>query len=45
MNRELLRPAILALGMVIAGLLVGGGFARGRAADRYVTVKGISERE
>lgn len=45
MNRDLLRPAILALGMVIAGLLVGGGFARGRAADRYVTVKGISERE
>ena len=45
MNRDLLRPAILALGMVIAGLFVGGGFARGRAADRYVTVKGISERE
>jgi hypothetical protein len=45
MNRDLLRPAILALGMVIAGLLVGGGFARGRVADRYVTVKGISERE
>ena len=45
MNRDLLRPAIVALGMVIAGLFVGGGFARGRAADRYVTVKGISERE
>ncbi len=44
-DRDLLRPAILALGLVIAGLLVGGGFARGREADRFVTVKGISERE
>jgi len=44
-DRELLRPAIIALGITLAGLLIGGGFARGRAADRYVTVKGISERE
>jgi hypothetical protein len=29
----------------VAGLLIGGGFARARSADRYVTVKGISERE
>ena len=45
MNRDLIRPAILALGLVLAGLFVGIGFSRGRAADRYVTVKGISERE
>ena len=45
MNRDLLRPAIIALGLVFAGLFVGMGFARGRAADRFVTVKGISERE
>ena len=39
-------PAIvLALGVALAGLLVGNGFARGRAADRYVTVKGVAERE
>lgn len=31
--------------MVLAGLLIGGGFARSRQADRYVSVKGISERE
>ena len=37
--------AILAVGIALAGLLVGAGFARGRAADRYVTVKGVSERE
>lgn len=45
MNRDLLRPAIIALGLVLAGVSVGIGFARGRTADRYVTVKGISERE
>ena len=44
-DRDLLRPAIIAVGITLAGLLIGGGFARGRAADRYVTVKGISERE
>jgi uncharacterized protein len=39
-------PAIvLALGIALAGLLVGQGFARGRAADRYVSVKGVAERE
>jgi hypothetical protein len=39
------RASILAVGVAIAGLLVGGGFARGRAADRYVTVKGVAERD
>jgi uncharacterized protein len=36
---------ILALGVAAAGLLAGMGIARGRAADRYVTVKGVAERE
>ncbi len=45
MARDLIRPTIIAVGLALAGLFVGGGFARGRAADRYVTVKGISERE
>jgi hypothetical protein len=45
MNRDLIRPVILALGLILAGLAVGIGFSRGRTADRYVTVKGISERE
>jgi hypothetical protein len=36
---------LLALGLSLAGWFVGHGFARGRSADRYVTVKGVSERE
>ncbi len=36
---------IAALGIAIAGLFVGIGFERGRSADRYVTVKGVAERE
>ncbi|MEP6507276.1 MAG: SIMPL domain-containing protein [Gemmatimonadales bacterium] len=43
-NRDIVRPIILALGIAVAGLLIGGGFAKSRE-DRYVTVKGISERE
>lgn len=45
MDASLVRAIILALGVSIGGLLAGMGFARGRTADRYVTVKGISERE
>ena len=37
--------AILALGMVIAGFLLGSGFRAGRSADRFVTVKGVAERQ
>jgi hypothetical protein len=44
MDRNTLRTAILALGVALAGLLAGQGFAHGRAADRYVTVKGVAER-
>jgi hypothetical protein len=44
-DRTVLGSAILAVGLVLAGLLVGGGFAQGRDADRFVTVKGVSERE
>jgi hypothetical protein len=45
LDRSSIRALILALGVAVAGLLVGGGFARGRTADRYVTVKGVAERE
>lgn len=39
-------PAIiLALGLMLAGTMVGMGFKAGRSADRFVTVKGMSERE
>jgi hypothetical protein len=36
---------VLAVGFVLSGLLIGGGFKAGRSTDRFVTVKGISERE
>lgn len=37
--------AILAVGLAAAGWLAGAGLAASRTADRYVTVKGISERD
>lgn len=44
--RRLLIPAtILALGVALGGAFLGLGFRAGRAADRYVTVKGAVERE
>jgi hypothetical protein len=46
------RPAIglvpalvLAAGLAACGWLVGRGFVESRTADRYVTVKGVAERE
>ena len=36
---------ILAAGIALAGFFVAQGFRGARAADRYVTVKGISERD
>jgi uncharacterized protein len=44
-TRDLAGAAILAFGVALGGLFVGSGFAKARAADRFVTVKGISERE
>jgi len=43
--RATIPAAIVALGLALGGLAVGSGFARARAADRYVTVKGVAERE
>lgn len=40
----LFRTFILALGIAAAGWFAGDGVARGRAGDRFVAVKGISER-
>jgi hypothetical protein len=45
MNQTTLAASIVALGIAVGGGLAGSGFARGRAADRYVTVKGVTERE
>ena len=44
-DRGTARALILATGVALAGFLAGNGFARARAADRYVTVKGVAERE
>src|SRR5215216_6371151 len=40
-----LPAAVIAVGLALGGLAVGSGFARARAADRFVTVKGVAERE
>ena len=45
MERSLWSAVVLALGLAIGGLFIGHGFASGRAADRYVEVKGLAERE
>jgi hypothetical protein len=36
---------VLAAGLAVGGWFIGDGFFEGRAADRYVTVKGVSERD
>jgi hypothetical protein len=41
----LLAAGILALGLTVGGWFVGSGFARARTADRFVTVKGLAERD
>jgi len=43
--RDMPSATILAVGVLLAGLFVGTGFARGRSADRYVTVKGVAEQD
>ena len=35
----------LAVAVALAGSFIGNGFVRGRTADRYVSVKGVSERD
>lgn len=35
---------LIGLGIALGGWFIGNGFFQGRAADRYVTVKGVSER-
>jgi hypothetical protein len=36
--------ALIALGLIVGGFLVGHGFEAGRASERVVTVKGVAER-
>ncbi|MBU1099658.1 MAG: SIMPL domain-containing protein [Bacteroidetes bacterium] len=37
--------AILSIGIALAGYAIGGGFVESKLADRYVTVKGLAEKE
>jgi uncharacterized protein len=37
--------ALVAIGLALGGWFIGNGFASVRAADRFVTVKGVAERE
>ena len=43
-ERGFAAAVVLALGVAVAGAFVGLGFLRGRQADRFVTVNGVSER-
>lgn len=36
---------VLAIGVALGGWFIGHGFVSGRTADRFVTVKGVSERD
>jgi hypothetical protein len=45
MRNYIAAAVILAVGIFLAGAMIGGGFKAGRTADRFVTVKGIAERE
>lgn len=46
MRREAIFSAIaVSVCLAIAGISIGYGFYRGRAGDRYVTVKGLAERD
>ena len=44
-DQWLVRVVVVALGLAVGGWAAGNGVARSRLGDRFVTVKGISERE
>jgi hypothetical protein len=45
MDRSTIRATILALGVTLAGFAIAIGVGRIKSADRYVTVKGVAERD
>ena len=42
---RLLAAALIALGLALSGWFIGRGFLQSRTADRFVTVKGVAERD
>ena len=44
-NKNLIAAAVVALGVASAGALIGHGMQKLNAGNRYVTVKGLSEKE
>lgn len=44
-RRWLASAAVLAVGMIVGGYLLGNGLVRARDADRSVTVRGLAERD
>jgi hypothetical protein len=45
MDRTVLAAIIVAIGLGAGGWFIGSGFVHGRIETRYVTVKGVAERE
>lgn len=45
MEGRIVAAAVLALGIAAAGWFAGRGFVQARSAERYVTVKGVAERD
>jgi hypothetical protein len=45
MEGKLINSLLLALAIAAAGWFTGQGFVKARSAERYVTVKGVAERE
>lgn len=44
-NRQLAAALIVAVGLTLSGWFVGNGFYKSRLGNRFVTVKGVSEKE
>ena len=44
-NKNLVLGILVGLGLALAGFFIGRGFVKSKKVDRFVTVKGISERD
>ncbi|MEQ9426769.1 MAG: SIMPL domain-containing protein [Cyclobacteriaceae bacterium] len=45
MSNKIIPSIITALGLALGGFFIGNGFFKARSLDRYVTVKGLAEKE